>query len=92
MWVTLCIKGWFCDIDGAKVWHFMNNWGYVVNHDLTVFIALKEEQLSSVFVIVCVNGRYWDFLINLVVFQHGDKCLVHGVLLHRRWGPDDPNA
>ena len=67
MRITLCIKGWYCDVNGLNVWYFMNNWGDVVDYDLSIFISLKKQKLSCLFVIVCVYGRYWDLLINLVI-------------------------
>ena len=92
MRITLCIKGWFCDINGINVWYLMNNWGYVVDYDFSIFISLKKQKLSGFFVIVCVDSCYRDFLINLVVFQYGDQCLVLGVWFIWRWRPDDPDA
>ena len=67
MRVTLCIKGWYCDINGINVRNFMYNWSDVVDHDLSIFISLKKQKLSSIFVIVCVYSRYWDLLIDLVI-------------------------
>ena len=67
MRVTLCIKGWYCDVNGINVRNFMYNWSDVVDHDLSIFISLKKQKLSSIFVIVCVYSSYWDLLIDLVI-------------------------
>ena len=67
MRITLCIEGWYCDINGINVWNFMYNWSDVVDHDLSIFISLKKQKLSSIFVIVCVYSSYWDLLIDLVI-------------------------
>ena len=70
----------------------MNNWGYVVDYDFSIFISLKKQKLSGFFVIVCVDSCYRDFLINLVVFQYGYQCLVLGVWFIWRWRPDNPDT
>ena len=72
MRITLCIEGCFCDIDSLNVWYLVNNWSDVVDYNLSIFISLKKQKLSSLFVIVCVHGSYRNLLINLVVLQHGD--------------------
>ena len=42
MGISLCIKGWFCDIDSMNVWNFMYEQGYVVDYDLSILISLKQ--------------------------------------------------
>ena len=57
---------------------------YVVDYNVSIFIALQQDQLPSILVVEGVNSGVWHFLVDTHVVDLGYQLLVVSVWFGRR--------
>jgi hypothetical protein len=61
MWVSLCVS--LHNIEGSKLRNSQDA-ANIIDHNLSIFVSLKQEKLASFLVIVSIYGSDRHFLFN----------------------------